>query len=59
MHFPFLLPFLKLILLGGELNVVDNTSVEILGSGIGMQPEKQRNKEVTISFANAVARENN
>jgi hypothetical protein len=59
MHFPLLLPFLKLILLGGELNVVDNTSVEILGSGIRMQPEKQRNKEVTISFANAVARENN
>jgi hypothetical protein len=59
MHFLLLLPFLKLILPGGELNVVDNASIEILGSGIRIQPEKQRNKEVTISFANAVARENN
>jgi hypothetical protein len=59
MHFLFLLPFLKLILIGGELNVVDNASIEILGSGIRIQPEKQRNTEVTISFANAVARENN
>ena len=59
MPFQLQLPFFKLILLGGELNVVDNASIEILGSGIRIQPEKQRNKEVTISFAKAVARENN
>jgi hypothetical protein len=59
MHFLLLLPFLKLILQGRELNTVDNASIEILGSGIRIQPKKQRNKEVTISFANAVARENN
>ena len=49
----------QLILLGGELNPVDNTSIEILSSGIRMQPKNQGNKEVTISFANVVARENN
>ena len=38
---------------------MDNASVEVLGAGISMEPEMQGNKEVTISFANAVARENN
>ena len=51
--------FLKLILLGGELNIVDDASIEILGSGIRVEPEMRGNKEVTVSFANAVARENN
>jgi hypothetical protein len=59
MHIPLLLPFLKLTLLGGELNVVDNASIEILGSAIRIEPKMQGNKEVTISFANAVARDNN
>ena len=59
MHIPPLLPFPKLTLLGGELNIVDNASIEILGSAICTEPEMQGNKEVTISFANAVARENN
>ena len=44
---------------GRELNVVDNASIEILGSAICMETEVQGNKEVTISFANAIARENN
>jgi hypothetical protein len=50
---------LRLILLGGELNIVDNVSIEILGSGIHIEPEMQGGKEVTISFASIVARENN
>jgi hypothetical protein len=59
MKIPLLLLFSKLILLGGELNVVDNASIEILGSGIRMEPKMQGNKEVTVSFASAIARENN
>ena len=59
MHIPPLLPSPKLTLLGGELNIVDNASIEILGSAIRIEPEMQGNKEVTISFANAIARENN
>jgi hypothetical protein len=53
------LPFLRLILQGGELNVVENASIEILGGVIHTEPEMQGNKEVTISLANAVAKENN
>jgi hypothetical protein len=60
MKIPLLLIFSKLILLlGGELNIVDNASIKILGSGIRMEPEMQGNKEVMVSFANAIARENN
>ena len=51
--------FSRLILLGGELNIVDNASIDILGSGIRAEPEMQGNKEVTVSFASAVAKENN
>ena len=39
MHIPPLLPFPKLTLLGGELNIVDNASIEILGSAICTEPE--------------------
>ena len=42
----------QLILLDEELNPVDNTTIEILSSGIRMQPKNQGNKKVTISFAN-------
>src|SRR5579862_5428592 len=59
MEIPLLLLFSRLILLGGELNTVDNASIEIIGSGIRTEPKMQGNKEVTVSFANAVARENN
>jgi hypothetical protein len=59
MHIPLLLPFLKLTLLGGELNIVDNASIEILSSAIHTEPKMQGNKEVTISFASAIVRENN
>jgi hypothetical protein len=38
---------------------VDNASIEILGSGIRTEPEMQGNKEITVSFASAVAKENN
>lgn len=59
MYILLLLPFLKLTLLGRELNIVDNASIEILGSAIRTEPKMQGNKEVTISFANTVARDNN
>ena len=38
---------------------MDNASIEILGGAIRMQPEMKGNKEVTVSLANAVAKENN
>ena len=38
---------------------MDNASIEILGNAICTEPKMRGNKEVTISFANAVARENN
>ena len=38
---------------------MDNASIEILGGAIRMKPDKKGNKEVTISLAKAVAKENN
>ena len=38
---------------------MDNASIEILGNAICTEPKMRGNKEVTINFANVVARENN
>ena len=38
---------------------MDNASIEILGGAIRIEPDKKGNKEVTISLAKAVAKENN
>ena len=38
---------------------MDNASIEILGNAICTEPKMWGNKEVTISFASAIVRENN
>ena len=38
---------------------MNNVSIEILGSAICIKPDKEGGKEVTISLAKAVAKENN
>jgi hypothetical protein len=44
---------------GGELNSIDPSISDLLGSSIRTQPEKRAGKEVTIKFPSAVAKENN
>ena len=43
---------------GGQLNPVDQSTADIFGGSIRPAPEKKGGKEVTISFAKAVALEN-
>jgi hypothetical protein len=44
---------------GGELNHVDATTGNILGTGIRTEPEQKDSKEVTIKLPSTVAKENN
>jgi len=44
---------------GGELNSVEPSISDLLGSRIQTEPEKKAGKEVTIRFPAAVAKENN
>jgi hypothetical protein len=46
-------------ILRGQLNAVNQSTADILGSSIHLAPEKKDGKDITISFAKAAAQENN
>ena len=43
---------------GGQLNSIDRSTADIIGGSIRTTPERKGGKDVTISFATAVAKEN-
>ena len=43
---------------GGQLNSINQSTADVIGGSIRTTPERKGGKDVTISFATAVAKEN-